>query len=67
MTTRIKHGEIKVGQQVMYLNGLLATVLEVTLVGNVVHLLVEVGQGVKARIVTVIVNALTLGVVLVEG
>jgi hypothetical protein len=65
MSQRIKHGEVVKGQHILYLNGLWAVVLEVTNLGGQIKLLVEVGEGIKARVVEVVVNALTMGVVLV--
>lgn len=67
MKQRIQHGEVTVGQKILYVNGLWAVVLEVVNLGRMVEILVQVGEGAKALVQKVVVNALTLGVVLVEG
>lgn len=67
MKQRVQHGEVTVGQKILYVNGLWAVVLEVVNVGRMVEILVLVGEGAKALVRTMKVQALTMGIVLVEG
>lgn len=59
----VQHSAVEVGQKILYVNGMWAKVLEVTNLGTLVQILVEVGEGAKKIVRTMTVNAKTLAVV----